>query len=306
MSNLRGPGTSSPRPDSPGNLLLLTPEQMTKWRGLPLVWVGTPEGAWNGRFSTTSTVLSMLDTGTVSTRIGIAGRTHELNASPGAMTLFNAHSEIRVNQLDARNARRVLLHFDSTDIAQHNLFDDDLVTTPLRQSQEFYDPDLRAVLDQMLREIRNGCPNGHLFAESLSVGVLLHLCRTRGVRAPPAVGERGKLSRWQWSHLLELIESDLTSDLTLSLLANEAGLSKAHFVRLFRNTAGDSPHRYVMKLRAARARKMLETSQRPLAEIASEVGFASQSHLTRVYRQIFGVTPGESRKQSGRVAGEDS
>jgi len=284
----------------PENLSLLTPEQIGRWQGLPLAWVGTREGAWSARFTPTSTVVSMLDTGAVTTRINIAGRTCDLDAAPGTMTLFAADSEIRVQQVDCRQARRILVHFDVAALAQQSLFDDELVTTPLRPSHEFHDAPLSAVLVEMLREIRRGCPSGALFAESLSVGVAMHLCRTRGVHAPPAAGERGRFSRWQWSHLCDLIESDLAGDLSLAALAASVNLSKPHFVRLFRNTTGTSPHRYVVKMRAERARQMIRASELSLVEIASEAGFASQSHLSRIFRTAYGVTPGELRRQVER------
>jgi len=300
MTPVRRGGAPSEASGRPENLSLLTPEQMGRWQGLPLAWVGTREGAWTARFTPSSTVLSMLDTGAVTTRINFSGRTCDLDARPGTMTLFAADSEIRVHQVDCNRARRILVHFDVAALARQSLFDDALVTTPLRQSHEFYDPSLSAVLSEMLREIRRGCPNGTLFAESLSVGVALHLCRTRGIHAPPAAGERGQLSRWQWSHLRDLIDNDLASDLSLSTLAESVNLSKPHFVRLFRNTTGTSPHRYIVQKRIERARHMIQTSELPLVEIASEAGFTSQSHLGRVFRRTYGVTPGDVRKQRGR------
>jgi AraC family transcriptional regulator len=157
------------------------------------------------------------------------------------------------------------------------------------------------VLSEMLREIRRGCPNGTLFAESLSVGVALHLCRTRGIHAPPAAGERGQFSRWQWSHLRDLIDNELTGDLSLSALAASVNLSKPHFVRLFKNTTGTSPHRYIVQMRVERARRMIQASELPLVEVASEAGFASQSHLNRTFRKRYGVTPGDMRRQRERT-----
>jgi AraC family transcriptional regulator len=299
MTSVRS-GALSEAQRRPENLSLLSAEQMGPWRGLPFAWVDTREGAWSAKFTPTSTVLSMLDTGAVTTRINIAGRTCDLDARPGTMTLFAADSEIRVNQVDCNRARRILVHFDIAALAHQSLFDDELVTTPLRQSHEFYDPSLSAVLSEMLREIRRGCPNGTLFAESLSVGVALHLCRTRGIHAPPAAGERGQLSRWQWSHLRDLIDNELTGDLSLSTLAASVNLSKPHFVRLFRNTTGTSPHRYIVQVRIERARHMIQSSEVPLVEIASDAGFASQSHLSRIFRKTYGVTPGDVRKQRER------
>jgi AraC family transcriptional regulator len=290
-------GAGSEFDSRPENLSLLTLEEMSRWRGLPLAWVGTREGAWSTQFTPPSTVLTMLDSGTVTTRINICGRTRDLDARAGTMTLFAADSQIRVNQVDCSQARRILVHFDVAALAQQSLFDDELVTTPLRPSHEFYDTSLSAVLSEMLREIRRGCPNGTLFAESLSMGVAMQLCRTRGVHAPPAAGERGLFSRWQWSHLRDLIDNDLSGDLSLTALAASVNLSKPHFVRLFRSTAGKSPHQYIVQLRIERARQMIQTSAMPLVDIASETGFSSQSHLSRTFLKCYGVTPGQMRRQ---------
>ena len=301
---------SDGRKDAPGNspsgqasLSLLTPVQLGRWHGLPLMWLGTPEGAWSGRFSPASTTLSLIDTGAISTRVVISGKSRDIEINAGSMGLFCAKDEIRVDQLDCRGARRILLHLDATALKHRELFDEDVTGAALHRSHEFYDPMLAAVLRAMLNEIRQDCPNGTLFAESLSMGVALHLCRTRGIRAPFATEERGKLSPWQWSRLSDLLDNELASDLSLSALAQSAGLSKPHFVRLFRNATGMSPHQYVMRKRIEQARELVETSTVPLAEIAGKVGLASQSHLNRVFQRAFGTTPGAARRQSTRGKG---
>ena len=94
----------------------------------------------------------------------------------------------------------------------------------------------------------------------------------------------------------------LAGDLSLSTLAASVNLSKPHFVRLFRNTTGTSPHRYIVQMRSERARQLIRTSDRPLVEIASEAGFSNQSHLTRILLKAYGVTPGDMRKLSARKA----
>jgi len=277
-------------------LSFLTPEQLTRWQGLPVLCLDTPEGAWNHRFTPASTVVSLLDEGRITAHINVSGRGTESDFQAGSLALFNANLEVRANQRGSRNARRIVVDVDVASLAHRGLFDDDLVSTPLRDGCEFGDASLAAVMREMAREIRQGCPNGTLFAESLSVGVLMHLCRTRGTRPVPASRESGKLSASQWTRINELITSELGSDLSLSALSETVGLSKPHFVRLFRRTAGTSPHRYVMQKRVERARQMIVSSEVPLIEIASEAGFASQSHLNRIFQRTYGITPGDARR----------
>jgi AraC family transcriptional regulator len=147
----------------------------------------------------------------------------------------------------------------------------------------------------MVREISAGCPNGSLFAESLSIGIAAHLSRTRSIRS--VVNERGRLSAAQMARLNDMIDFDLGSDLSLMALSEAVGLSKPHFVRLFRNTTGTSPHRYVVQKRLNRAQQLLRSSGASLTGIALDVGFASQSHMSRTFRNVIGITPGEMQKQ---------
>jgi AraC family transcriptional regulator len=67
--------------------------------------------------------------------------------------------------------------------------------------------------------------------------------------------------------------------------------------RLFRQTLGVSPHQHVIQVRVNNARSLLSagSGRRSLAEIASAVGFADQSHLTRHFKRITGVTPRQFR-----------
>jgi AraC family transcriptional regulator len=78
-------------------------------------------------------------------------------------------------------------------------------------------------------------------------------------------------------------------------LAALAGLSRFHFARVFRATVGTTPHRYVLERRLERARRLLKTTATAVRDIAVATGFADQSHLTRLVKRRFGVTPGALR-----------
>lgn len=240
----------------------------------------------------------MVDTGDLRTIFHTAGRHHDLQLQAGTFGLFNAGVEVGIEQIGGRDARRIVLELDTAALVRQGLVDDDVATRPLHSHPGFGDSALALVLRQMVREIEMGCPNGALFAESLSVGVALHLRRTRGVKSDAGKHERGKLTRRQWACIDELIDSGLSSDLSLATLTAAIGLSKPHFVRLFRNTTGTSPHQYVIRRRAERARQLVQGSNLPLVDIAAEVGFANQSHLNRVFLQLYGVTPRSARLQA--------
>ncbi|MGJ7501093.1 helix-turn-helix domain-containing protein [Variovorax sp. ZT5P49] len=287
-------------PNELDRLTLLSSEQLSRWQGLPVNWLCTPDGSWRHKFTPATTHVSLLSSGTMGSHLTAQGRSADLDMDTGSLAIFNSDIEVKVNHRGAYRAQRILLDLDTRALIRQGFLDDELVTTPLQQSLYFHDPSLASVMQAMVREIGLGCPNGALFAESLSVGAALHLCRTRGVRAPSLGQERGKLNAWQWARIEELIAHDLASDLSLSALSSAVGLSKAHFVRLFRNATGTSPHRYVLQQRVERARQLIQSSDASLFDIALEAGFANQGHLTRSFQSVHGVTPGAARKHSKR------
>ena len=78
--------------------------------------------------------------------------------------------------------------------------------------------------------------------------------------------------------------------LSLDDLARAAGLSKYHLVRLFHHAVGLPPHQYLLRVRIERARKLIAAGW-PVSSVATEVGFADQSHFTRVFRSVLRTTP---------------
>ena len=78
---------------------------------------------------------------------------------------------------------------------------------------------------------------------------------------------------------------------SLTRLAAVAGLSCFYFLRLFRVTFGVTPHVYLALLRLERARELMRTAA-PLAQTAVAAGFSDQSHLTRFFKRVYGITPG--------------
>ncbi len=83
--------------------------------------------------------------------------------------------------------------------------------------------------------------------------------------------------------------------LRLEELAAVVGLDKFHLLRLFAATVGITPHRYQMLLRVAHAKSLLRGGER-ISEVAYRVGFYDQSHFTRHFRHMIGMTPGQYQK----------
>jgi AraC-like DNA-binding protein len=76
----------------------------------------------------------------------------------------------------------------------------------------------------------------------------------------------------------------------LEVLARESGLSKFHLLRVFRDRTGLTPWQYQVNLRLDHARRLLQRGE-PASQVADACGFVDQSHFTRIFRTVVGVTP---------------
>jgi AraC family transcriptional regulator len=133
-----------------------------------------------------------------------------------------------------------------------------------------------------------------LLADHMLSAVRLQLAvRHGGLRVPHL--RSASLSATQISALKALMLDEPGRDVRLAELAAMCDLPLRSFERAFRKTFGSSPHRWRLEAKVQRARKMVELTDRPLAEIASTCGFSDQSHLTRVFVRAVGMPPGAYR-----------
>jgi AraC-like DNA-binding protein len=92
--------------------------------------------------------------------------------------------------------------------------------------------------------------------------------------------------------------------LDVPALARVACVSKAHFSRQFRDTFGETPHRYLQRRRLERAMELLRDTGRPVTEICFDVGFNSLGTFSRVFRQVVGEPPSAYRARFAGARGE--
>lgn len=95
------------------------------------------------------------------------------------------------------------------------------------------------------------------------------------------------------SRMREYIHAHVEDAISLEVLAGVANLSPYHALRSFRGALGLPPHKYLLQVRVERAKELLQ-SGRSIADVAATLGFADQSHLTRKFKRVFGVPPGQS------------
>jgi AraC family transcriptional regulator len=90
------------------------------------------------------------------------------------------------------------------------------------------------------------------------------------------------------------IEQRYYAPLSCEQLAGIAGMSRFHFIRMFKSAFGVAPYRYLMQVRVGHARQLLSTTPQPLDVIAAAVGFDSPSLLSKAFKSIEGISLGKA------------
>jgi AraC-like DNA-binding protein len=86
--------------------------------------------------------------------------------------------------------------------------------------------------------------------------------------------------------------------LDVRAVAAVAHISPAHFSRRFRDVFGETPHRYLQRRRVERAMALLRQTDRPVTEVAWDVGFASLGTFSRTFSAVVGCSPSEFRQRA--------
>ena len=92
------------------------------------------------------------------------------------------------------------------------------------------------------------------------------------------------------SRTIELIRTQAAHPITLTCLAREAGLSKYHFLRTFKEHTGLTPHQYILSVRIQKATEQIIAGE-SISQASLDSGFSDQSHFTRHFKRIYGYTP---------------
>jgi AraC family transcriptional regulator len=238
---------------------------------------------------------------------------HEL--SPGCVALVPAHTPVSWSWSTRISLSVLRLEPRFLDRVAQSVFGLEPHDYRLVVAERSYDTAITNISGVLAREAMRGERGGQLYAESLASILAVHLLRhyaqradgrvldsasTREERAPAApleAGSRNGTHPRAVSDALEFIHANYARELSLTDIAGAVHLSSFHLARLFKQCLGVSPHQYVIQVRVNSARWLLSagSGERSLAEVASAVGFADQSHLTRHFKRVTGVTPRQFR-----------
>ena len=147
----------------------------------------------------------------------------------------------------------------------------------------------------LLAELQSNNIMGRLYVESLTQVLIIHLLRHYSTFGQPITFENRTLSDPRLQQAIEYIHAHLNRDLSLVEIARVTNISPTYFASLFKRATGIAPHKYVIQQRVKRAKLLLLKTDLAIADIALQVGFSNQSHLTRHFKRLTGMTPKQIR-----------
>ena len=145
-----------------------------------------------------------------------------------------------------------------------------------------------------------------LFVDHMALAFHSHLVRTYGGLRRDPVAVPTHLSLGQAARAREMIEEGVGLRISVKDIADACGLPPKQFTRAFQRAFGEPPYRWLLKCRVDKAKQLMLTSGESLVVIAGLCGFASQSHLTRVFTAQVGTGPGAWRRQLRSRGSEQS
>jgi AraC family transcriptional regulator len=166
----------------------------------------------------------------------------------------------------------------------------------LRDTPQMLDADLCQSGKMLLDALRDRRTGSEVMYESLARIFLVKLVQRYGEMRSEALDLGRGFTASHYKRVLDYVADNFGGEITIDDLARIAGLSSAHFSRLFKEVIGDTPYQFVMDYRVEQAKRMLGDPAKAMVDIALECGFADQAHFSRIFKRLTGQTPKAFRK----------
>lgn len=209
-----------------------------------------------------------------------------------SMTAPNRPAHLRWRAVSPEPIESLELHLPAGTTVRlvEELWDRDIGQVAMPDELATTDPVLEQTMLGLLRAAEAGAPD--LYAETAVEFLTVHTLVQHGrLPTPRTRGDDARVRRAR-----TFLRENLSRSLSLAEIAAEAGLSRYHFLRVFQSQTGETPHRYLTRLRIERARHELEHGPATITEIANRCGFASSASFATTFRQQTGSSPSAYRR----------
>ena len=190
-----------------------------------------------------------------------------------------------------RSYRFITLSFEPSTFARHtfDLTEGAEVEFILNFSKP--DPLIHSIGVALKSELECSRIGSRLYVDSLTAALMIHLLRHYSAQKLLSQIGVNALPKQKLRQVIDYIHDHLEQDLALVELAAIAQVSPIYFSHLFKQSTGLAPHQYVIQCRIERAKQLLRQGKLTIAEVAHSLGFTHQSHLSRHFKRLVGVTP---------------
>jgi AraC family transcriptional regulator len=180
--------------------------------------------------------------------------------------------------------------------ALEELFGADAAHARLQDVSGFTDCTLNSLMEELHGDLmrRKASP---IFVQSIAQAIAVHLARNYATRDKNSRGGSPSLPDYKLRRVTAWMAEHVAEEFNLAQLAAQAGVSKFHFDRLFKNAMGVPPLRHHMTLRMDEARRRLRETKKSVLAVALDVGYANPSHFAQVFRRETGLSPSDYRRQ---------
>jgi len=246
----------------------------------------------------TLVAFSLSDATNITVRINDQEFTEPLQRGDAVIIPAGAASEWRCSGEDA-DCDMMHIYLHSGLLAKASV-DTDFDVSQVDIGVEFCvrDPHIFHIGLSILQELDEARLGSKAYVDLLAAQLAMHLLRRHSMNTSAARSYRGGIPRYKLRRVIEYIRENLGSDLKIVQIAQQVNLSPSHFTRQFKLATGLAPHQYIMQKRIEAAEKLLSDTEIPIAQIALEIGFQSQSRFTTLFRQIKGTTPRAYREKN--------
>jgi AraC family transcriptional regulator len=241
----------------------------------------------------------------------LSGTTHvEVKAKDGAWAAIRSQPgqlfltpgggesyEMRwVSQSDAP-IQNVQIHLDAQYLAKIGQETVDLDSSQIEvlDRSAVCDPFIEQICLMLKRELEQNNLGSKLYAEAATQMLAVHLLREHCVINHRIPEYKGGLPGNRLRRVKDYIQTYLDTDLSLDDLAQQAQMSTYHFCRLFKQSTGESPNQYIVRLRVEEAKRLLKETNFSVLEVALAVGYNSPSHLAVQFKRLMGMSPSAYR-----------
>ena len=156
---------------------------------------------------------------------------------------------------------------------------------------------LSPLLYALEAERQQGYPHGRLFIDGMEQAIACVVAASTKRKSTIKSGYVPAMAPYQMRRVSSYVKAHLDKKIILRDMAREAGLSPSHFSRLFRRSAGTTPHQYVLDRRIDHAKSLMADARHSLLDIAIASGFRTHQHFSKVFHRVTGYSPRQYRSQ---------